>query len=359
MQEIYFKINHQIRQHCFGLIMISILIFSCRNPVKTTAISYQDTIPVKVVALAQEHSNEPIHTSGTFTTDDEVILSFKNGGIIDHIYVHEGDQVVKGQLLATVKKTEVNAGAQQAALAYEKADRDYQRAVNLYKDSVATLEQVQNAKTAVDIAKQQVTMIGFNQNASEIRATASGYVLQRFAVEGQTAGPGVPVFRINGATKGNWFLKVGVNEKQLNMISMGDSALLNSDAFPAQALTGTVDKKSKGIDPSSGTFNVYIKICGQKIPAIVYGMFAKAVITPAISNSNWKISYNALLDGQEGSGYVFITNDGKKAQKVPVVINSISKDGVLISSGLENAKYLIASGGAYLNDGSNITITNE
>ena len=70
--------------------------------------------------------------------------------------VKEGDRVKKGQLLDTLKSTEIAAQVQQVNLALEKAQRDYQRASKLYKDSVATLEQLQNAKTGVDIARQNL-----------------------------------------------------------------------------------------------------------------------------------------------------------------------------------------------------------
>ena len=61
---------------------------------------------------------------------------------------------------------------QQAQLAYEKASRDLQRLTNLFNDSVATLEQVQNARTTRDLAAQQLNSARFNRQYSEIRAEA-------------------------------------------------------------------------------------------------------------------------------------------------------------------------------------------
>ncbi len=45
----------------------------------------------------------------------------------------EGDAIKKGQLLATLNLTEIDASLQQAQLAYEKASRDLQRLNNLYQ----------------------------------------------------------------------------------------------------------------------------------------------------------------------------------------------------------------------------------
>jgi multidrug efflux pump subunit AcrA (membrane-fusion protein) len=87
-----------------------------------------------------------ITASGLLSTENEARLSFKISGIIEKIFVKEGDRVRKGQLLATLKSTEIASQVQQVQLTVEKAQRDYQRANNLYKDSVVTLEQLQNAE---------------------------------------------------------------------------------------------------------------------------------------------------------------------------------------------------------------------
>ena len=74
------------------------------------------------------------------------------------------------------------------------------------------------------------------------------------------------------------------------------------------------------------------------------------------SAETWSVPYEALLDGDGSSGYVFVTNDNKTAEKTKVVIAGMEKDHVIISRGLEKAKWLIVSGSAYLTDKSQIQI---
>ena len=136
-------------------------------------------------SVKEYNALEKIPVSGQFTTDDEVMMSFKTTGIINKIFVKEGDAIKKGQVLATLNLTEIDAGLQQAQLAYEKAGRDLQRLNNLFNDSVATLEQVQNAKTTKDLAAQQLNTARFNRQYSEIHAEANGFVLRKLANEGQ------------------------------------------------------------------------------------------------------------------------------------------------------------------------------
>jgi len=333
-----------------------IALVACTSKAENNAAIPEDTIPVKIIELQQQTMQAPIHASGQFTTDDETSLSFKTGGIVNRIFVKEGDAVSKGQVLATLNLTEISAQVQQATLSYEKAKRDYERANALYKDSVSTLEQLQNSKTALDVAAQQLEAVKFNRAYSEIRAGTSGFVLKKFVNEGQYVSAGTAIVQINGAHKGDWILKVSVSDKQWSAIKNGDKATVQTDALPGKTFEGYVSSKPEGVDPQTGTFVIQVKLKSNAPASFAAGLFGKATITPSQQVTAWNIPYDALLDGDAGQGYVFVTNDYKTALKVPVKIAGIDNGKVLIEDGLENVKALIVSGSAYLDDKSAIKV---
>ncbi|NJO25094.1 MAG: biotin/lipoyl-binding protein [Bacteroidia bacterium] len=113
--------------------------------------------------------------------------------MIDNVFADEGQYIKKGQLLASLKSTEIASQVAQAQLAVDKAERDYQRALNLYKDSVATLEQLQNAKTGLEIVRQSLQQASFNQQYANIYAPSDGFVAKRLLNPGEIAAPGSPV----------------------------------------------------------------------------------------------------------------------------------------------------------------------
>lgn len=319
----------------------------------------QADIPVKLLPLQSQSGSASIPVSGVFTTDDEVLLSFKTGGIIQRILVKEGDAIRQGQTVAILNPVEIDAQVQQAQLAFEKATRDHQRATNLYNDSVATLEQLQNAQTAKDIAQQQLKTAQFNRSHSVITAPRNGFVLRKLAAEGQLVGAGTPVLQTNGAQSGNWLLRTSISNKEWAAIRLKDTASVEVESVPGKTFTGQVSRRSEGIDPSTGSFAIDIRLTGEKPEAIAFGMFGKAVIRTNAATQNkgtWAVPYDAVLDGDGNSGYVFITNDNKRAQKVKVTIAGMEKDHVIVSGGLENARQLIISGSAYLTDSSTIRI---
>lgn len=318
-----------------------------------------EAIPVKVIFLSQAEVSGSVHSSGQFTTDDETMLSFKTGGNIDRIYVKEGDKIIKGQLLATLDLTEISALVNQTQIGYEKALRDYERIENLRKDSVATLEQLQNSKTGLELAIQQLNAAKFNLQYSEIRAAHNGVVLQKLANEGQIMGQGMSVLKTSSKGLIDWILRVAVSDKEWAKIRLGDKASVQIEALNINDMQAFVSSKAENADQMTGCFSVDIKLNNARKLNIASGMFGKAEIRLSEKNLVWKIPYDALLDGNADQGFVFVTNNNTDAFKVPVTIDAIDGKNVLVSKGLDDYKSLIVSGSAYLKDKSVINVTNN
>lgn len=344
--------------HISSIVPLLVLLLSCSKSETASQTPLPEKgIPVQVIELNPSTFASAISASGNFSTKDETLLSFKVGGIVSKIYVQEGDAVKKGQVLATLDLTEVQSGLNQSKLAYEKALRDNERVGRLYRDSVATLEQFQNSKTALDIAEQQLKTVEFNLSYAQIRATQNGFVLRKFANPGQQVASGAPVLQINGATQGNWVLQATVNDQNWSTIAIGDQAtLFGSDS--ADSIPGTVVRKSQAADPVTGAYWVEVAPIQQENLKLASGMFGKALIAPTEQTEGWQIPYESLLDAQGNEGFVFVTDDGILAKKIRVKLGKISSGSVQVLSGLEGHRKLIVSGSAYLTDGSSIQLVN-
>jgi RND family efflux transporter MFP subunit len=340
----------------FSAILLVSMLSACQDKQINSASVNSDTIPVSIITVQEEVLQENVEASGQFTTEDETFLAFKIGGIIQQVLVREGDYVQQGQLLATLNPAEIQAQVDQATTALEKAQRDFKRAETLYLDSVATLEQFQNSKTAVSIANQQLQIAAFNRQYAAIRAGSKGVVLKKMAQEGQVVGPGTPIFQVNGTGKSPWVLKVFVSESDWSRIKKGDPATVISNASGEMNIKGTVQSSSAGVDPVTGTLWVNIKPLGPLPDKIAAGIFGKAVITPAAAAKGWRIPYDALLEGEGSKGFVFTTRDMKTAEKVEVELGNIENGFVTVTGGLENDKHIIIAGNAYLNNNTPIRI---
>lgn len=340
--------------------LLVLTLVSCSQE-KETAITptASEAIPVKVFRPMPANHEEPVNAAGQFTTDDETMLSFKTGGIINRIFVHEGEQVSKGQVLASLDLTEINAMVAQAQVAVEKSRRDLVRVQNLFKDSVATLEQLQNSQSALELSEQQLAAARFNQQYSEIRAVNDGIVIRKLANTGQLAGPGMPVIQTSSKGSGDWILRVALSDREWSRLRAGDSARVQAGADQRVTLRAVVNSKSENADPMTGSFSADLKLTDAKKLSIASGMFGKATIQTSQNSQGWLIPYEALLDGDAGQGFVFVTNDQQVAHRVPVRIERVERNQVLISEGLAGSEQVISSGSAYLSDNSRITIKKQ
>lgn len=313
-----------------------------------------EEIPVKVTTVEQSTSSEAVTATGSVESDSEARLSFKTGGVIDRILVDEGTSVKKGQLLAKLNFTEIQAQVTQAQEGVKKAERDLQRAQNLYRDSVATLEQVQNATTALNVAKENLQIAQFNLSYSEIRAPISGKILKKLMNEGELTSPGNPVFMMHAASPGDWIVKAGLTDKDFVRLKIGDRATLAFDAYPNQNFTARVSELPQSADPMSGLYPVEFKFDTQG-KKFTYGMFATLKIDGLKNGSYLSVPLDAIIEGNGANAFVFVPN-GDKAQKVPVRVAFIRNDKAMISSGLQLGAKIITDGSAYLTEESIIKI---
>jgi RND family efflux transporter MFP subunit len=346
-----------MRKPFFFILSVS-LFLSCGEGSKEVKMepATSDTIPVRIEPVLTAGDTSRMRISGLLHTEDELRLSFKIGGVVAGVSVEEGQRVRKGQLLATLNSTEIDAQLQMASIQLEKALRDNQRAENLYRDSVATLEQVQNSRTAVEAARESVKQVSFNRKHATITAPVDGFVIKRLSNPGEMISPGMPVVVIGALGGGSkWVLKAGVSDREWSSIQAGDRASVFFDAWSGRSFPGVVTTKALAADPMNGTFPVEVLVdFGSEKPAT--GMFGRAEVVPSALRSGFSIPYESLLEADGDKGHVFVTDDRKTVRMVEVTIASLTQQRVQILSGLEGHPYVVTAGSPYLKDGSPIRV---
>lgn len=328
-----------------------IAVLSCTNSKKT--IENKEIIPVRIITLQSSFSNENVIATGLLATENENKLAFKIGGVVDRILVREGQSFSKGQLLATLKLTEIDAQVSQARLGYEKSKRDYTRVYHLYQDSVATLEQVQNSKTLLEISEKTLEQANFNKKYAFIIATTSGFVTKKLVNEGEIVQGGFPVLAINENTdQKDWIIKIGVSESDWSLITEGNKSQIDVNG---KLYSGIVSQKSRAIDVNSGTFQIEVKIKNASKDFAV-GMFGKVLIDVARNKSANIIPYEAVIEANGKNAYVFVPASATTVKKIPIEIESFNENEVIVAKGLEGVSRIITANSPFLNEQSIIKI---
>ena len=323
---------------------------------KTVEQTDDTSIPVKLTKVESVVRSEPVAASGLVSSSEEAKLSFKIGGIIQQLYVDEGQTVRKGQLLATLNLTEINAQVSQAQLSNEKAERDLNRVKALFADTAATLEQLQNATTGHNVAKQNLTIAQFNQNYAQIRSTVDGTVTRKLMNAGEFASAGGTVFMISSTRKNDWIVRVGVADKDWARLKIGNRATITLDAYPDKTFTGIVSEMAQAADPQNKLYDVEIRINPGAVK-FAPGLFAKVSLQPAQSRSYALVPIEAIVEGNGKDGFVFVlSDDQKRVRKIPVQIGFIDNDKVLLTNGLSGISNVVTAGSAYLTETSTVIL---
>src|SRR5262249_21623492 len=190
-----------------------------------------------------------------------VTLSFKIGGVVARVLVDEGKAVRAGDTLAALDLREIDAGVTRARSAAEKADRDLARARRLYADSVATLEQTQNAQTGLDVARAELETATFNRRYAVIVAPASGVILRRTAEPGELVQSGTPTLTL-GSSAGGIVMRAGLADRDAVRIALGDRAVVRFGALPGRTFEGHVTEIAAAADALTGTYRTEITVPG-------------------------------------------------------------------------------------------------
>lgn len=160
-------------------------------------------ILVLVLGFAAQHVFFPPKAPLTGTLElTEHSVGAVAAGRLDKIYFDDGSVVKKGQLLGTLDR-------------YEEAKRDYDRALNLYKEGGADARSVETAKLTLE--------------DEEILSPVDGVVLVKVREPGEILSPGAPVAVI-GDRSALW-VKVYVPEGVVNRVRMGQAARLHFDGL--------------------------------------------------------------------------------------------------------------------------------
>ncbi|MBI2408906.1 MAG: efflux RND transporter periplasmic adaptor subunit [Gemmatimonadetes bacterium] len=315
----------------------------------------ETVIPVQMADVAPAGQASSVSVSGVLGAKDEVTLSFKIGGIVGRVMVDDGATVRRGQRLAALDQREIDAMLAKASAGAEKARRDALRVERLFRDSVTTLAQMQDAQTARDAAEADLRAARVNKEYATINAPADGVVLLRIANAGQMVGPGTPVIQFASRGRGS-VLRAGVPDRDAVNVRVGDAADVTFEAVPGKVFKGRVTQVGAAADPRTGLITVEIAIDG--VASLPSGLVGRAVISAKgrASSGVFAIPPEALVEGDNARGTIFTVDaSGQRARRVAVTLVGLQGERVLVR-GLDGVSRVVRSGAVWLTDSARVEI---
>jgi len=197
-----------------------------------------------------------VTATGTVQPVDTVAVGSQVSGTIKTVYVDFNSTVKKGQLLAQIDKSLMQAQVQQisanlqqaqANVVYQKSNYDRQNQLyNVGAISKADLEAAQysysSAKDNVNSIAAQLRSAQQNLSFTDIYSPIDGTVLSRSISEGQTVAASLNTPTLLSIAKDLTKMQVqaSVDEADIGNVKDGQRVIFTVDAFPTDTFSGTV-----------------------------------------------------------------------------------------------------------------------
>lgn len=326
-------------------------------------ISELPAISVTINETAGSNSGKHVTASGKIEAENSANISTRMMGYVTSVKVKTGQKVSKGQLLATIsstdlqaKKAQAEAGVNQATAFYNSAKRDYDRFVVLFSQKSASQKEMDDmtthfemAKAGLETAKQMKNEVMAQFSYTNITAPFSGVVTGTFVKEGDMANPGMPIVSVEGESKLQ--AVVMVSESEISNIKNGMTTDVNIKSLD-KTVKGKVAEVSSSARNTGGQYIVKIDL--DKTENVLSGMFVNAVFP--IEKSVEKTTNELVLIPQEAvitQGQlkgIYVVNENNTAILRWLRLGKTYGNDIEVLSGLTSGeKYVLKADGRLFN----------
>ena len=319
----------------------------------------------KPAGQSNNSSASVLDASGYVTARMQATVSSKITGKVLEVFIEEGMFVEKGQILAQLDDSSVQAELNFAKTQLKEAQRVFNRTSELRKDNLASQasldaaeSQVDGLKARLDISKQIVADM-------QIRAPFSGVVINKAAQPGEMISP---VSAGGGFTRtgigtivdmSSLEVEVDVNESYINRVQPGQPAITNLNAYPNWDISSEVIAIIPTADRNKATVKVRIGLL-EKDARVLPDMGAKVsflkdqIIEAPEKLEGVMIPSSSLI--KEGNlSYVFVIKNGL-ITKTKVTVGSLSSNFSRISNGIEVGDNVVTDPSNELQNGQEVLI---
>jgi HlyD family secretion protein len=353
---------------------------------------------------------QTVVASGHVEAPHRVSIGTQIVGTVRQVPVAEGQAVKAGQTLVVLDSAELAAAAQQADVAVQQAQarlrqiaelqapvaqqqlrqaqvnadnarRQWRRQQDLYRQGFIGEAALDDARKAVDLADAQLhaahkQLDTLRPSGSDhalaaaelaqaqasakaararlgyatIAAPSDGVLISRDVEPGDVVQPGKALMVLSPA--GETQLVVQIDEKNLGLLALGQSAQASADAYPSRRFGAELVYINPGVDAQSGSVEVKLRVPSP--PAyLLQDMTVSVDIEVARRQQAVLLPADAVHDDAAHGAWVLRVDEGR-AHRQAVQLGVRSGGVVEVLQGVQPGDRLVPAGEARVRDGSRV-----
>lgn len=317
------------------------------------------TAPVQVLPV----KNEMLYY-GKITADNNKMIEVYPvvGGNVTKVYVELGDYVQKGQLLATIRSTEV-AGFEKE---YDDAQNDvlvaqnnlkvaqelFEGKLNTERDVIEAKSELEKAQSQLQRIKETYQIYNIKKGATyEVRSPLSGFIIQKginqdMLLRNDRSDNIFDIAEINEV----WAI-ANVNESEINQVKLGIDAAVTTLSYPDKIFSGKVDKIFNIIDPETKAMKVRVKLDN---PGFMLKPEMRATIKMSYTEDRSMMAVpSSAIIFDKSKNYVMIFKDRNNIETRQVEVMRQVGDITYISNGVKEGEQVMTANQLFVYDALN------
>jgi HlyD family secretion protein len=335
---------------------------------------------VELGTVTRAAINAEITVVGNLIGEATVAVAPRAAGRLQEVYVKMGDQVRRGQRIATIEDFELQEQVKQQQAAQEvsaatirQREADLQLAKTNVERSRSLFERqllpkqtlddnearYQSALAALDLARAQNSQskarldeLQINLANTIITSPVNGFVSRRTVDPGAFVSQNAPVVDVVDITRVR--LVANVVERDLKELQAGDTTKVQVDAYPGETFAGRIARVSPVLDPATRTAPLEVEIPNPDY-RLKPGMYARVSILTDTKKDALVVPAAAIADLGGRRGVFQVLNDSAVFRTVQV--GAELPNMVEIVGGVQEGEQVITTGARALRDGDRVVVS--
>lgn len=361
---------------------------ACGEPADRGAKDARRPALVEVAAVERGSIRDLRVFSGALEASASFVIAPKVSGLVERMFVDIGDSVEQGTLVATLDDAEyqqtlaqaqadllvAQANLHEAQNGLTIAQRAMERARVLRERGVASEAEFDTAQSHMLAAEAQIEVHNaqvkraesFVESAhirlgyTEVRALWAGdpsprSVAERFADEGQTLNALTPLLRIVDVDplSGVFY----VSEKDYPRLSVGQTVDLETDAYPGEIFTASIERIAPVFQVSSRQARIEVTVPNGDA-RLKPGMFVRAKVEVQKLDNVTIVPDEAIVSRADTQGIFQLGATGDVAIWHPVQVGIREGDRVQVIGDNLNGRVIVL-GQQLVEDGAPVTVASD
>lgn len=338
-------------------LVFSVLTVNCGEETQSkpsSTDSAKATIPVEIANVKTGAISAYYAGTASLEAENEATVVARSTGIVQDIFVEEGDRVKAGQVLAKLDDEKLAFEVNRALSNLKKLEADLARSQELFDKKLVSQEAYQTVQYNYEAQKTAYESAKLDLEFTRIKAPIDGIISERMVKKGNLVPSNQSLFKVTDFDP--LLAVVFVPEKEMSKIKSGQNARMSFDALPNLMFNASVLRISPVVDQKTGTFRAVVEV---RDPSNVLkpGMFGRVQVIYETHSQAMLIPKEAVIK-EDQAEHVFVIEGGLAFKRE--IITGFNDVGVVeVLKGLSAGAQLVTLGQTSLRDSALVQVLNQ